>query len=198
MKKNKENIKSLSSDFNDGDELAFKRFFEMHYDGLSAYINSYTNDLALTQDIIQDSFIKLWEARSNITENKSIVSYLYKIAYYTFIDNYRKHKKESSLLDKIAYEKTIELTTDDDEIRSIKIKKVLKAIDNLSPRCKEVFKMSKLQGYKYMEIAEILGISIKTIENQMGKAFSDIRKGVKDNDVFLFFISLFWGTTFRN
>ena len=195
----KEHTQLFLSNFNIKDELVFKTFFEKHYDGLSVFINSYTNDLALTQDIIQDSFIKLWQARNNINESKSIVPYLYKIAYFTFIDNYRKHKKECELIDKITYEKTMELSSNEDEdLKNFKIKQILKAIDNLPPKCKEVFKMSKLQGYKYTEIAKMLGISIKTVENHMGKAFSYIRKELKDNNVFLLFVSLFWSTTYKD
>ena len=90
------------------------------------------------------------------------------------------------------------LSNEDDELKNIKIQQILKAIDNLPPKCKEVFKMSKLQGYKYTEIAKMHGISIKTVENHMGKAFSYIRKELKDNNVFLLFVSLFWSTTYQD
>ena len=84
----------------------------------------------------------------------------------------------------------IQLINEDNDEKERKIKKIKEVINKLPPKCKEIFLMSKYQGYKYSEIAEQLNISTKTVEAQMGKAFSTIRKEVNDNffsNLFLFF-----------
>lgn len=190
MNKIKKTLPILEANFKKGDEAAFKVFFDMYHAKLYSFINSYTNNTSETQDIVQEAFIKLWEVKSTLNEENSISGYLYKIAYNIFIDGYRKHKQETKMLDTLAYKKmnAQEESEVDEDITSNKIKELTKVIDNLPPRCKEIFKMSKIQGYKYKEIAIELDISIKTVEAQMSKAFTILREKLKKNNLFLFFI----------
>ena len=169
------------------DKKAFKTLYNLYHDKLFNYINSYTNSKPLTQDIIQDTFIKVWNSRESFDFKQSIGGYLYRMAYHTFVDDYRKKQLNFKLLDTLVYKKMNELIEEDVEEKSQKIKKIKKAIEELPPRCKEIFIMSKYQGYKYSEISEELGISYKTVENQIGKAYSLIKNKVKDKD----FLNLF-------
>ena len=162
----------------------------MYYDRLFGYIHGYTNDDSLTQDIVQESFIRLWTVRDTLIEGKSVSGFLYKIAYNIFIDDYRKNKKEFKMLDALAYKKVLSLADNGEEVKEARIEQMLLAIESLPPRCKEIFKMSKIQGVKYAEIAETLSISVKTVEVQMGKAFSIIREKVKSSNVFMLFINM--------
>lgn len=165
-----------------GDTRAYQAIFDKYYQRLFSYINTYTKDESNTKDILQETFIKLWNNRENIDENSSILAYLHKIAYNIFIDNYRKGKRQQNMLDSLAYEAvTNSIENNDNEIITRKIELVKKSIAELPPRCQEVFKLSKYEGLKYTEIAETLNISIKTVEAQMGKAFSYIRKQVVSN-----------------
>lgn len=192
MKDNQDNIQLLIKRFKEGNSSAFKKLFEMHKNGLTAFINSYTNNNALTKDIVQDSFIKLWDARGNIKSEKSLSAYLYKIGYYIFINNYRKNKKESEMIDSLTYKTLL----DYEEIDKVDTKeelldRVYIAIENLPPRCQEIFKMSKLQGYKYHEIAAMLNITEKAVESQMSIAFKKIRNEINNSGSLFLFLSLF-------
>lgn len=189
MEKHKRHIDSLEKRFKKGDETAFKLIFEMYYTKLCSYINSYTNCSSDSQDIVQEAFIKLWDSRNNLSVKKSIAGYLFKIAHNIFIDKYRKHKKESKMIDALAYKKMLELIDEDVELKENRIAQIKEAIKQLPPKCKEVFEMSKVQGLKYHEIADLLTISIKTVEAQMGKAFKIIRSKVKNTDSFILFIT---------
>ncbi|GAA3573699.1 RNA polymerase sigma-70 factor [Snuella lapsa] len=185
-------IKILENKIKSGDESAFKELFDLYYDRLFGYINGYTNDTALTQDIVQEAFIKLWNIRDSLVEGKSAVGLLYKIAHNIFIDLCRKDKQEYKMLDVLAYKKIQQLADNNEDVKEARIEQMMMAIESLPPRCKEIFKMSKMQGIKYSEIAETLSISVKTVEVQMGKAFSIIRKKVKNSNVFMLFINMIY------
>lgn len=192
MKKNKSNNRLIKKAFKSGDERAFKLLFNLYYDKLTNYVNSFTNDPDITKDLVQDSFIKLWNARDNFDLKQSIPGYLFKTAYFTFIDNYRKEKRKSLMLDDLAYKKRLDLVSEDSDIKEKRIESIKNAIEELPPRCKEIFNMSKFQGYKYSEIADLLNISIKTVESQMGKAFSIIRKKIGVKNILNLFFSIFY------
>jgi len=190
MTQDTKTINFLEAAFKKGDRDAFKTLYNMYHDKLYVYINSFANDKALTQDIVQDTFLKVWTSRGHINLDQSLGGYLYKTAYYTFIDNHRKTQNQYKLLDSLAYKKMTELVIEDDDEKQKKINCIKAAIEKLPAKCKEIFLMNKYQGYKYKEIAEQLNLSIKTVEAQMGRAFSIIRKEVKDTDflnLFLFF-----------
>ncbi len=189
MKQNKQNISLIVFALKKGDEHAFKTIYDANKKTLSAFINKYTRNQHQTEDIIQDTFIKLWNVRESLDENKSVVSFLYKTAYNTFIDKYRKKKREQSMLDGWLYKRLTQLVEEDDDVKKEKIKLMQNAIDKLPPKCKTIFMMSKFEQLKYAEIAEQLDISVKTVEAQMGKAFSIIRKHVKDRGIVNLFLS---------
>lgn len=179
MKKNRRNNSQLVIALKQGNERAFKTIYNANKKALSAFINSYTKNQPKTDDIIQDAFIKLWTARNTLDENKSIVSFLYTTAYNGFIDKYRKEQREQTMLDGWLYKRLVQLTNEDKDEKLRKTILVKTAIEKLPPKCKEIFILSKFEQLKYSEIADKLTISIKTVENQMGKAFSTIRKEVK-------------------
>ncbi|GAA3604397.1 RNA polymerase sigma-70 factor [Flavivirga amylovorans] len=192
MKRKQKNNYSIKEAFEAGNREAFKLLFEAYYDKLFVYINGFTNDSFLTQDIIQDTFVKLWNRRDSLKLEQSVTGYLYKTAYNTFCNNYRDQRKESKMLDSLTYEKITNLLSEDTDERLAKIERIKAVIEKLPPKTLRVFKMSKYQGYKYHEIAKELNISIKTVENQMTRAFAFIRKEMKDKDTFSLFVSLYF------
>lgn len=183
LKGNNKNINLLNDSLKKGDKRAYQILFDKYYVRLVSYINTYTKNEDNSKDIVQESFIKLWNNRATIEADASVVSFLHKIAYNIFIDRYRKQKRNQSLLDALSYEAINESIEYEEESTKVqKIEMVKKSVEELPPRCQEIFKMSKYEGLKYVEIAETLNLSIKTVEAQMGKAFSYIRKKVKELD----------------
>lgn len=188
MKKNRRNNSQLVIALKQGDKRAFKVIYNTNKKALIAFINSYTKNQPETKDIVQDAFIKLWTARNTLDENKSIVNFLYTTAYNGFIDTCRKHKREQTMLDGWLYKRLVLLANEDEDVKLRKTIRVKIAIEKLPPKCKEIFILSKFEQLKYSEIADKLNISIKTVENQMGKAFSTLRKEVKEKKILnLFF-----------
>lgn len=191
MKLNKQNTPLIVAALKKGDEHAFKTIYDVNKKALSAFINSYTKNQILTDDIVQEAFIKLWNVRESLDEKRSPISFLYKTAYNSFIDKYREKKREQLMLDGWLYKRLMQLVKEDDDVKKEKIKLIQNAIDKLPPKCKAIFMLSKFEQLKYSEIAVHLGISTKTVEAQMGKAFAIIRKEVKNKgalNLFLCFI----------
>ncbi|WAC41629.1 RNA polymerase sigma factor [Pedobacter sp. SL55] len=162
-----------------GEESALKSIYSNYYQKLCIYILNFTTDRNLVEDVVQDTFLKLWNNREILRSNGSLNAYLYKITYNNFIDNYRKTKRLDQELDNIRLASLAELLDEDhEEVFSQRLQKVKEAIAQLPARCKEIFLMNKEKGMRYQQIADELDISVKTVENQIGKALQAIRAHV--------------------
>ena len=189
MKDDQELINSLKND----DSRAFDIIYKAYYNKLCNYIYSFSRNSDIAEDIVQEILLNLWKNRKTINIHTSIKSYLYKSVYYTYIDHYRKKQHENKQLEAIRFN-TIQSILDAEE-PSIegKLTRLRLAIDVLPPKGKEVFVLSKIQGYKYKEIAKMLNISISTVETHMGKSLKFLRSKLMDkkNDILELFISFY-------
>jgi RNA polymerase sigma-70 factor (ECF subfamily) len=135
-------------------------------------------DEVVSEDIVQEVILKYLKKESSISIKVKLSTYLHRAVTNQTIDYLRKEKK-AVRLDiedlQIAEEETIKTQEQEYLERRAKM-----ALAELPEKCKEVFIMAKIQDMKYKEIAEELGISIKTVENQMGKAFKMLREKLKD------------------
>lgn len=172
------------------DESALKELFDLHYRSLCAYAVQFTQRMPDAEDLVQGVFVLLWTKRKSLTIKTSIKAYLYKSVYNSYIDKFRKNKKKETLIESLKYEAmSFEYGDEDKDELNKKIKKLKRIVEELPERCKEILILSKWEGYKHREIAEKLGISIKTVEAQLRIAFNKIRSGFeKDDDLFLFLI----------
>ena len=177
-------IRALKND----DKKAFKLVYDLHERNLYAFVFGYTKDEAQTKDILQETFIKLWNNRESLKPENSIKSFLFKIAYNTYIDKLRRRQNERNILDEWRHKRIMDALDEDQEARKLRIEMVRKAIDLLPKRCKEVFLLCKYEGFKYGEVGEILDISTKTVQAQMVKAYKLIREELanKKDRIFLF------------
>jgi len=169
-----------------GDKPAFTYLFYRYYDRLVAYIITYSNDKEISEDIVQQAFINLWEDRLKLDEKKSPRNYLYAIARNRYMDTVKKIKKREKLLDQIWERALRDRLQEDTETLEERIQKMKDVIESLPPKCKEIIQLNKVQGRKYKEIAEQKGISIKTVESQMRIAFVKIREAFKGDKLLLF------------
>lgn len=186
---NKENREIIFLKLQEGDENAYKQIYLHYYERLCIFLLNYTRDRALAEDLVQESLLKLWTNREQLQSAGSLNSYLYRLTYNRFIDYCRKEKYIDRELEEFRSESLYELIEENDEEYQSRLEKVKKAIEELPPRCKEIFIMSKQRGMSYKEIAAQLEITNKTVENQIGKALAIIRERVKSNlFTILFFI----------
>lgn len=179
-------IKALKN----GNTDAYTFLVEQYNQKLCVYAFSLSHDHNLAEDIVQNVFIRVWQQRAKLKSDFAVQSFLYKLVYNEFIDQYRKMKSTMAIEKK--YIDALDVVLEEDDKTGVEklIALVKKEIENLPPKCKQTFLLSKQEGLTNIEIAEYLNVSIKTVEAQITKAFSIIRKkvGNKTNGVlFLLF-----------
>ena len=132
------------------------------------------------EEIVQEVFVKFWEKCEHLALDSSIKSYLYRSVHNTCL-NHIKHEKVKDTYRQyvIQYMEEAEDIYKDEPNQNLQ-DKILSEVNNLPPRCSEIFKLSRYDGLKYQEIADHLGISVKTVEVQMGKALKVLREKFKD------------------
>ncbi len=169
-----------------GDKDAFKYFFKTYYDRLVAYIMTFTNDKMLSEDIVQQAFINFWDDRQKLDETKSPKNYLYAIVYNRYVDTIKKSKRQEKLMDQIWERALRERIMEDNEVLERRTQKIRQVLEILPPKCRTIILMNKVQGIKYRDIADQMGISVKTVESQMRIAFTKIREAFKEDRLLLF------------
>ena len=172
MSSKKEFVNLLKS----GDDKAFSQLVNLYSRRLFAYAISLSGDYSFAKDIVQEVLLKTFEFRKKLNPDYSIESFLYRSTYNQFINTYHKNRSLLKLHDE--YVKYLNQTIEDsDDVNFDKMLYIMnKAIEKLPKKCKEIFLLSKKEGYTNMEISEILRISIKTVESQITIAFKKIKK----------------------
>jgi RNA polymerase sigma-70 factor (ECF subfamily) len=136
------------------------------------------------EEIVNDSFVAVWEKRNEFALTHALKPYLYKTVHNRSL-NFLKKKKllfYETESDSLTQLHTSQLTPF--EILSMKEleRKVHKLMTQLPPRCKQIFLLSRVEGFSHKEIATIMDISTKTIENQITIALKYIKKGLEENN----------------
>ncbi|MCX2763607.1 RNA polymerase sigma factor [Aquimarina muelleri] len=162
-----------------GNEFVYRYLYEMHYNELCAYIFTLSKDRQQAEDIVQNVMFKIWKNKEKLNIKTSVKNYLYKSCYHELIDTFKKNKKELNYIQRVQKETLDIFIEEEDDFVTTQINRVQVEIDKLPPKCKEIFLLNKVQGFKYREVAEQLDISIKTVETQMSKAMSRIKKALE-------------------
>jgi RNA polymerase sigma-70 factor (ECF subfamily) len=163
----------------DGDINAFNELFDKYGKRLYHFSVKYLKSVENAEEIVQEVFMKIWDHREALAGQKSLESYLFTIAKNGILNTIRKSKSEQTYLNyaKINAGKNMLL---DEELDFNELDKAYhEAIEQLSPRRKEIFLLSREQSLSNFEIAERMDISVKTVENQMTSAISEIRKNLR-------------------
>ncbi|MFT6192746.1 MAG: RNA polymerase sigma-70 factor (ECF subfamily), partial [Polaribacter sp.] len=164
-------IKSLKK----GDEFGYTHLVKTYHHKLCVYAVSLTNNDDSAEDIVQNVFMSIWRNRGKLKEEFVLKSYLYKSVYNEFIDQYRKQKTVVTLEKKYIDALTYIVEEEDEKSLERLMKIVKKEIENLPPKCKQIFLLSKEEGLTNIEIAEHLNVSIKSVEAHITKAFKILR-----------------------
>lgn len=164
------------------DKRAFELVFNNHYGLLRSYALRFIDEVEEAEEIVQDVFVKFWEKCESLTPDSSVKSYLYRAVHNASL-NYLKHQKVRDAYRQHVIRFMEETAPEDNIPESEQVEmqhRIGREIDNLPPRCAEIFRLSRFDGLKYKEIAEYLDISIKTVEVQMGKALKILRENLSD------------------
>lgn len=163
------------------DDQGFEQIFKTHYKALFAYAGVLLRDEETAEEIVQNMFMKLWEKRALITQQTSVKAYLYKSVHNDCL-NFIKHQATKLKYQNYAIH-TMDMLNEPASARvelselELKIRTVL---NDLPEQCRTIFQLSRFEELKYREIADQLGLSIKTVENQMSKALKILRLKLVD------------------
>jgi RNA polymerase sigma-70 factor (ECF subfamily) len=167
----------LMSLIENGDKDLFTAFYSDNFRKLILVSDKYVNSTFVAEEIVQNVFLKIWEDISILPSIKSIKAYLYRSVVNGSINYLNRERSIEKHHLKIAESFTstdIEQLDEQNEL----IVLLYDEIDRLPEKCQRVFKLSRLEGLKYREIAMQLNISEKTVENHMGHALKTLRTQV--------------------
>jgi RNA polymerase sigma-70 factor (ECF subfamily) len=165
----------------EGNKQEFENLFRSSYVSLVRYAQTILRDHDTSEEIVQELFFRLWQGRANLRVESSLKGYLFRSVHNRSL-HYIEHQK---VIDRhagetaAAAETVSEPVTDAIYYNELQAK-VARVLERLPERCSEIFRMSRLEGLKYNEIAEKLSVSLKTVEANMGKALKEFRKALAE------------------
>ncbi len=159
-----------------GNQMAFTEIYNRYKGLLYIYACKITKDEDVAEDIVQDVFIYLWDKRKTIDFKLSISSYLYSAIRYKFFDLIDREKVRENYIQKFQIFLDKQEYTTDEYIAEKELRATIeKEIDNLPDKMREIFLLSRKTNLSNKEIAERLGISEKTVKNQVSTALKTLR-----------------------
>lgn len=162
------------------DQRAYKELYTSLYGSLFSFTKSIVASREMAEEIVSDVFINLWQRRKDLEKIENLKVYLYVAARNTSFNYLDKQKRTpTNRLDDLDSE-LISIYFDPEQllVTADMLALIQKAVDLLPPKCKLIFKLIKDDGLRYREVAEILGLSVKTIENQISIALEKIGNSV--------------------
>lgn len=175
-----------------GNSIAFDVLFHKYSRSLYAFVLSITRDPFAAEEITQLVFLKIWEKKGHINEQLPFKSFLFSITYNETISWLRKEKSEKRKANELA---TISgyITNETEQMVEFRNLELMSSrlIEQMPEKRKEIFILSREQGFSNKEIAEKLGLSVKTVENQMTSALKYLREKLGQHNIiglFFYFI----------
>lgn len=174
-----ENTDALMHRLKANDKSVLKLLFDRHYESVCQSIFRLLKDRSQVKDLAQNVFIRFWEKRQQLNVKTSFGAYFHRMAVNEALMYLRKNKNWK--IEEIDLNIHTKITPDVEEnyLQSELEDKITEAIHSLPPKCQLVFQLSRYEELTYKEIAEKLDISVKTVENQMGKALRVLRQKMK-------------------
>jgi len=175
------------------DKTGFEMLFRSYFKSLTHFAQRYVKDFETAKEIAQEAFISLWEKRDSIDMSKPVKSYLTTIVYNKSLNYLRDNKKfDRDILSFEGLYPMADHNTGDNLVAKEIGKEIKSAIDELPPKCREIFVMSRYENLKYQQIADKLGISLKTVEAQMSYALRHMRERLAEYiTLILIFLKIF-------
>ena len=183
-------IKELIKGVKHGKLSCFQKVFDQYSKPLYYFSLIYMKTNELAEDVVQEVFLKIWDSRKNINTNSSFKAYLFQIA----INTIRKHFRSQAVRNSYKHELLISISDDVDDLEEQEnylflLNKLEALINKMPEKRRVIFIKSKLENWTYTEIAEIQGVTVKTVEYHMSEAMKFLKEEFKKLDIagFLFF-----------
>ena len=165
-----------------GDEKALKFLFARFHVGLLYFSSQYLQNSLAAEDIVAESFLKLWKRKENFESLPAIKSFLYVTVRNACLNQLKQANRYAACHEEIKYlaEKTEELFSDQTMVKAELLTRIWENVEQLPPVRRKIFKMMFLDGLNTFEIARMLQISVDTVRVQKARALNTLRKLVKE------------------
>ena len=171
-----------------GDEETYIFLFREYYVSLCSYSRRYVGRKDIAEEIVSDTFFKIWENRKTIEITTSVKAYLFHAVCNNSLNYLRKLKTENNLeeyfletsSENMCFTATSEETEEQSLIMENMSQKIEEVVCQLPEQQQKVFRLRRFEGRKTKEVAEIMGLSVKTIEMHLSKATLHLRQNLKD------------------
>jgi RNA polymerase sigma factor (sigma-70 family) len=158
-----------------GDLFAFQQIYTQYSNKVYSYFKRKTNSDEDACDLLQTTFLKLWQYRKSLSDDYLLEQHLFHISKTVFIDYLRKQNKRSYLQKEMLAKAAV--ADYSNPAASFSVASQLSAALALMPDVRRrVFELNRLHGYSYKEIAELLSISVKAVDNNLSKALKELRR----------------------
>jgi len=165
---------------------AFEEVFKAYFAPLHSYAYTLLQEDAQAEEIVQQVYYKLWLKKNELHINQKLKAYLYKAVHNECL-NFIKHQKVKKTHQEFVMHTEKQSSSPIQQLAAQELKtKIQQALASLPEQCRTIFQMSRFEDLKYREIAEQLQLSVKTVENQMGKALRTMRQHLSA------YLSLLW------
>lgn len=165
--------------FKTGDKTAFELIFHEYYKPLVIYVTTILKSRDEAEDIVQQVFVTVWEKKEQLEIHTSLKAFLYRAVYNAAMNKLKQYAVREHYAGEIRSNAGFAQT--DDRLQQKELQhKLDEAINDLPEQCARIFKMSRYDQLKYQQIADALDLSVKTVENQMGRALKLLREKLKD------------------
>ena len=171
-----------------GDAAAFEAMFRAYRGDLVSFVASLLHSEAPAEEVVQDLFLRIWRRREEWEFTGPLNTYLFRAARNGAIGRIRRERVEIRLEDRLRRDGDMEAISGasrvppaDERLRAGEIERALgRAIDDLPDRCREVFRLARCHRLSHAEVAQVLEISINTVEVHMTRALAHLRKRLKE------------------
>jgi RNA polymerase sigma-70 factor (ECF subfamily) len=161
-----------------GDEEAFDIVFRAHYANLVRMAESIVRDRAVGEELAQEVMLELWRRRESLELEQTFRAYLMRATRNRAL-NHVRHERIVQREQTLAASESRTAPAPDADTLGGELESAIRAsLAALPENCREVFEMSRTQGLRYAEIADVLDISVKTVEKRMGQALAELRKSL--------------------
>lgn len=165
-----------------GDREGFGLLYDRYAPELLHYIYGFTKDQAVSEDILQDILINIWDRRERITISESLRTYLYGAARYATLSYIRSEEVRRKYIEHFLLFRHQHDSNPTEDLANLKDleKIIISCMDTLPPKCKTVFYQSRFQHKSIQEIAQDMQISTRTVENYISSSISHIKHTLKN------------------
>ena len=169
--------KLLLKEVSKGNEKAFRILYDRYFDRLAAFIFKLCKCETVTEEIVQDIFLKLWINRHLLDQLDCPEAYIFSMARNSSIDYFRRLARETNLISALSAQLQIANNDIEDRLHAKELRRLIEeAVDQLSAQKKKIFKLSKDEGLSHNEIAEVMQLSKSTVKNHLSETLQYVRE----------------------